>query len=72
MIFAGIMRFMRARKIYGDAFPRFIKVILIEAERLDLGLSLSDKVKKSAHIVAEKIENFTQLDNEGVMAWVQS
>jgi hydrogenase maturation protease len=60
------------KKIYGDAFPRFIKVILIEAERLDLGLSLSDKVKKSAQIVAEKIENFTQLDNKGAMAWVQS
>lgn len=60
------------KKIYGDAFPRFIKVILIEAERLDLGLSLSDKVKKSAQIVAEKIEHFTQLDNKGAMAWVQS
>ena len=60
------------KKIYGDAFPTFIKVFLIEAERLDLGLTLSEKVEKSAQIVAEKIANFTQLDDKGVMVWAQS
>ena len=51
---------------------RLYQGFLIEAECLDLGLTLSEKVEKSAQIVAEKIENFTQLDDKGAMVWAQN
>ena len=44
------------RKIYGVDFPVEVKVFLIEAERLDLGLGLSAPVAAAADRVAELIE----------------
>lgn len=46
------------RRIYKDEFPENIKVFLIEAESLDLGIGLSDKVQKSADRVVELVMNY--------------
>lgn len=43
------------RKIYKEDFPKEISVYLIEAENLDLGLSLSTKVTDAGDLVIEKI-----------------
>ncbi len=43
------------RRIYQDDFPKDINVFLIEAEALDLGIGLSDKVQKSADRVVELV-----------------
>ena len=43
------------RKIYGDAFPADVKVFLIEAASLDLGLGLSPEVQQAATRVADRI-----------------
>jgi hydrogenase maturation protease len=43
------------RRIYQDDFPKDINVFLIEAEGLDLGIGLSDKVQKSADRVVELV-----------------
>ncbi len=43
------------RRIYQDDFPKNINVFLIEAEGLDLGIGLSNKVQKSADRVIEII-----------------
>ncbi len=43
------------RKIYGENFPKEVVVFLIEAECLDLGLSLSPVVEQAAQVVIEKI-----------------
>jgi hydrogenase maturation protease len=42
-------------RIYGEAFPRTVVVLLIEAESLDLGLSLSPAVEASAVVVAGRV-----------------
>ncbi len=44
------------RQIYGDDFPDHVKVILIEAQSLDLGLSLSESVAEAADKAAEQVE----------------
>ena len=43
-------------RIYGDAFPKDVKVFLIEAESLDLGLHLSKSVAQAADQVAKQIQ----------------
>lgn len=43
------------RRIYGDAFPGTVRVFLVEAARLDLGLGLSEPVARAADRVAETI-----------------
>jgi hydrogenase maturation protease len=43
------------RRIYGEAFPDDIRVFLIEAESLDLGLGLSAPVEAAAHSVADAL-----------------
>jgi hydrogenase maturation protease len=43
------------KQIYKDNFPQDIQVFLIEAEKLELGLELSEVVKASADRVVDKI-----------------
>lgn len=43
------------RRIYGEAFPADVTVLLIEAASLDLGLGLSPAVEAAAGTVAERI-----------------
>ncbi len=43
------------RRIYGDAFPSDVTVLLVEAESLDLGLGLSPRVESAAVRVADRI-----------------
>lgn len=43
------------RKIYGDAFPSDVEVMLIEAQSLDLAIGLSPPVAHAANIVAQQI-----------------
>ncbi len=42
-------------RIYGEAFPATVVVLLIEAERLDLGLTLSPAVEASAVAVTDRV-----------------
>jgi hydrogenase maturation protease len=42
-------------RIYGDAFPATVVVLLIEAETLELGLSLSPAVEAAASTVAGRV-----------------
>lgn len=44
-------------RIYGDAFPSTVVVLLIEAEGLDLGLTLSPAVEASAVAVADRVRH---------------
>lgn len=44
------------RQIFREAFPEDVTVFLIEAERLDLGIGLSDLVLASAEKVARRID----------------
>lgn len=50
------------KRIYQDDFPNDIKVFLIEAQNLELGISLSDSVKNSADrvvaLITENIERY--------------
>jgi len=43
------------RRIYGDAFPKTVSVLLIEAESLDLGLGLSPCVTQAARLAEAQI-----------------
>lgn len=43
------------RRIYGDAYPATVVVLLIEAASLDLGLALSPPVEASAQSVAKRV-----------------
>ena len=43
------------KKIYKDEFPNDVTVFLIEAEKLGLGIGLSERVEKAAERVAEKV-----------------
>lgn len=43
------------RKIFGAAFPTDVMVFLIEAEKLDFGLELSETVEKAAAFVMARI-----------------
>lgn len=49
------------RRIYGDEFPEHVIVFLIEAETLELGLSLSSSVSEAADSVTLRIQ---ELANE--------
>lgn len=49
------------RQIYGDDFPKDVKVFLIEAESLDLGLGLSAATSKSVDDVAKRIEELAMI-----------
>ena len=51
------------RQIYGDDFPDNVKVFLIEAESLALGLGLSDAVSASADQVCARIVDLVQNPN---------
>jgi hydrogenase maturation protease len=42
-------------RIYGTAFPATVVVLLIEAETLDLGLSLSPAVEAATVMVADRV-----------------
>ncbi|MEM6374068.1 MAG: hydrogenase maturation protease [Pseudomonadota bacterium] len=44
------------RKIYGDAFPQDVTVLLVEAASLDMGLELTPEIRQAAGAVAERIE----------------
>ncbi|MEO1281327.1 MAG: hydrogenase maturation protease [Pseudomonadota bacterium] len=48
------------QKIYGDDFPRDVKVFLIEAQSLDLGLGLSRSVSNAVKNVAARIAALAQ------------
>lgn len=55
------------KKIYADAFPEYVKVFLIEAQSIELGLDLSPMVQEAASHLAGQIET---LANAGVAgAW---
>ncbi len=43
------------RRIYGDEFPDSVRVFLVEAESLDLGLGLSASVEAAAESLAERV-----------------
>lgn len=43
------------RRIYGDAYPATVVVLLIEAASLDLGLALSPTVEASAQSVSQRV-----------------
>lgn len=43
------------RKIYADKFPEDVKVFLIEAASLELGIGLTPVVARAAHIAANQI-----------------
>jgi hydrogenase maturation protease len=43
------------RRIYGDAYPATVVVLLIEAVSLDLGLALSPPVEASAQSVSQRV-----------------
>ena len=47
-------------RIYGDAFPATVVVFLIEAARLDLGLTLSPEIEAAAAKVAARIDALTR------------
>ncbi len=47
-------------RIYGEAFPATVVVLLIEAGTLDLGLALSAPVEAAAQIVAARVEGLVQ------------
>lgn len=44
------------RKIYGDAFPKDVTVLLVEASSLDMGLELTPEIARAASSVADRIE----------------
>jgi hydrogenase maturation protease len=44
------------RRLYGDAFPRDVSVLLIEAADTGYGLELTPPVSRAARAVAERIE----------------
>ena len=44
------------RKIYGDAFPQDVTVLLVEAASLDMGLELTPEIERAAGAVAQRIE----------------
>ena len=44
------------RKIYGDAFPKDVTVLLVEAASLDMGLELTPVIAQAAESVVERIE----------------
>lgn len=43
------------RRIYGEAYPATVVVLLIEAAALDLGLALSPPVEAAAQTVAQRV-----------------
>ena len=43
------------RRIYGDAYPATVVVVLIEAATLGLGLALSPPVEAAAQGVAQRV-----------------
>ena len=45
------------RKIYGDAFPQDVTVLLVEAASLDMGLELTPEIERAAGAVAQRIED---------------
>ena len=49
------------RKLFRDAFPREVTVFLIEAEQLDFGIGLSDKVAAAARDVAGRIQTMLRV-----------
>ena len=53
------------RKIYADAFPKFVKVFLIEAQSLNLGLELSPAAHAAAQNVANQIVTLAQTSQTG-------
>ena len=53
------------RKIYGADFPEEVKVFLVEAESLDLGLGLSPPVAAAADRVAQRIEELARSYSDG-------
>jgi hydrogenase maturation protease len=51
------------RKLFGDAFPGDVEVILIEAASLDFSIELSDPVARAAEAVAAMLsERFLAAD----------
>jgi len=51
------------RQIYRESFPKDVTVYLIEAENLDLGLTLSPAVERAATILAERIADRVRIVN---------
>jgi hydrogenase maturation protease len=47
-------------RIYGDAFPATVAVLLIEAATLDLGLTLSPEVEAAAQSVAARVRGLIE------------
>jgi hydrogenase maturation protease len=45
------------RRIYGEAFPPAVRVLLIESQSLDLSLELSDAVSRAASQVCSQIRD---------------
>ncbi|MEQ8503901.1 MAG: hydrogenase maturation protease [Rhodospirillales bacterium] len=56
------------RQIYSEEFPEHVKVLLIEAESLDMGIGLTASVAAAADKVAERVRGLAQEFADGV--WV--
>jgi hydrogenase maturation protease len=48
------------RRIYGDAFPRDVTVLLVEATQTAYGLDLSPAVAAAARAVADRVEQLVK------------
>lgn len=55
------------KRIYADAFPEHVKVFLVEAENIDLGLGLSPAVQEAASRLVGQIETLAASGMSG--AW---
>jgi hydrogenase maturation protease len=53
------------RQIFGAAFPREVRVFLIEVRSLELGFELSSEVEAAARTVAGRIEDLLKRRAEG-------
>ncbi len=53
------------QRIYGDDFPKHVKVLLIEAASLDLGLSLSPPVEAAVERVTRTVSALAHSYREG-------
>ena len=53
------------RKIYGDEFPDEVKVFLIEARTVDLGIGLTSPVSEAVDRVTDRIVNLARKQSVG-------
>lgn len=53
------------QRIYGAGFPKFVKILLIEASTLDLGLALSAPVEAAVDKVVQDVKALARRYGEG-------